>query len=330
MIDAKVRLLASAPRKLPRSSTVKLYIATGQQVVRMALIDKPTLAPGDEGYAQFRSEKPLCAFRGDRFVIRGESPEITLGGGVILDAAPTKAKRRSLDKVPWLEKLEKAAAAEAALAFLSQREMGTSLRAIAVRMGEPFEKVYAMIEEGIQNGSVIAFGAGAETLLISRERFEQLKSKVIDELTNAGKIETVREGITLKGRKAGITEPQKALKEKIEKVYRDAGFSPPTFSQAEEQLGDIAPARQMQSLLVEEGILIKISSTMAYHKDFLGTAMEKIREHFQKVDKLAVGDLKNILGISRKHAVPLLEYFDKIGFTARVGDYRILKQKAHR
>ncbi len=368
MIDAKVCLLTSAPRKLPRNSTVKLYVATGQHVVRMALIDKPSLGPGDEGYAQFRSENPLCAFRGDRFVIRGESPEVTLGGGVILDIAPARAKRKSPEKITWLERLEKASPAEAALAFLSQKEMGTSLREIAVRTGEPSAKVQAMMQEGIRSGSVTEFGAGADILLISREQFEQLKNKVLDELTgffksqphrlfmpreelrsrlggvvdaqifesalaaliDAGKLESVREGITLKGRQAGITEPQKALKEKIERLYRDAGFSPPTLSQAEEQFGDVARARQMQSLLIEEGTLIKISPTMAYHKDFLATATEKIRDHFEKTDKLGVGDLKTILGISRKHAVPLLEYFDKIGFTARVGDYRILKQKMQR
>ncbi|UCD58559.1 MAG: selenocysteine-specific translation elongation factor, partial [Candidatus Hydrogenedentota bacterium] len=79
LLDAKVRLLPSAPRKLSRGSNLKLYVATGQRMARMTLMDRPKLEPGEESYAQLRLTQPLCIFRGDRFVIRGESPEFTIG-----------------------------------------------------------------------------------------------------------------------------------------------------------------------------------------------------------------------------------------------------------
>ncbi len=365
LLDAKVRLLPSAPRKLPRTSTVKLYVATSQQAARMTLIDKPTLAPGEEGYVQIRPQKPLCVFRGDRFVIRGESPEFTIGGGVVLDVMPVKLKRKDTERAAWLKLLEEATTPEAALAFLSQKSMGMGLRELAMRMGAPIDRVRAIVEENIRSGAVITSSIGDDMLIIFRDRFEQLKKsvlgemarffdaqphrlfmpreelrsrlgadldshlfeKVLAELMRAGELEATRDGVNLGGRKAQITQVERTLKEKIEKAYRDGGFSPPSFSQAEEQFGDARRARQMTSLLLEEGTLTKISPTLAYHKDSLELALEKIKEHFAGADKLSVGDLKSILGVSRKHAVPLLEYFDKIGLTVRAGDHRMLKQK---
>ena len=188
-------------------------------------------------------------------------------------------------------------------------------------------------------------GTGDETLVIGRDSFDNLKNGLMSELTaffesqphrlfmpreelrsrlgptlapqlfemslgelaGAGKIEDTREGVSVSGRKAQITPAQKKAKEKMESIYREAAFSPPTFAQVEEQFDDPKGARRMTSLLLEEGTLTKINPTMAYHAGHLEKASTKIREHFKTAEKLGVGDLKNLLGVSRKHAVPLLE-----------------------
>ncbi|RJP75427.1 MAG: selenocysteine-specific translation elongation factor [Candidatus Abyssobacteria bacterium SURF_17] len=367
-LDAKVMLLPSAPRKLPRTSVIKFYVTTSQQTARMSLVDKPQLAPGDECYVQLRLEGPLCVVRGDRFVIRGGSPEFTIGGGLVLDVASMKLKRKHPEKVSLLSSLEKATSAETVLAFLSEKAMGTSLRDVAIRMGEPVERVLAWLEEHIQSGKVLVFGAGDDMLVILRDRFEQLKErilheleqffasqphrlfmpreqlrsrvgddidtrafeKILDDLARSGKVEVARDEIALKGRTAHLSPTQQKVKDKLEQIYREAGVSPPTFSQAEELVDQTSGARKMLSLLIEEGILTKIGPTLAYHRDVLESAVKKVTEHFGKAEKLGVGDLKDILGVSRKHAVPLLEYFDKIGLTTRVGDYRVLKQRTRK
>ncbi|NQU08611.1 MAG: selenocysteine-specific translation elongation factor [Candidatus Abyssubacteria bacterium] len=365
MLDAKVKLLPSAPRMLKRTTTVKLYVATSQRLARMTLIDRDKLEPGGESYAQLRLARPLCVFRGDRIVLRGESPEFTIGGGIVLDINPVRIRRKDRDRPAWLNILEKASAGDAALAFLSRETTGAKLREIAIRAGEPIEQLRAVIDETIRAGEVLSADVGDDLLVISRETFEALKERLLaeldaffnsqthrlfmpreelrsrlgpklapqlfemtlGELAASGKIEDTREGVSVSGRKAQITPAQKKAKEKMESIYREAAFSPPTFAQAEEQFDDPKGARRMTSLLLEESTLTKISSTMAYNRDHLEKASTKIREHFKTADKLGVGDLKTLLGVSRKHAVPLLEYFDKIGLTTRVGDYRVLKEK---
>jgi selenocysteine-specific elongation factor len=332
----------------------------------MTLIDKPNLAPGEESYAQLRLTQPLCIFRGDRFVIRGEAPPYTIGGGIVLDIMPSKIKRKDREKAAdWLETLEKASPEDAAHAFLSQSATGARLRDIAVRTGETIDTVQALMQKGLKAGNILSVDIGDDIFLISSENFnglrqmlteelkgffesqphrlfmprEELRSRVggslppqlfervINELLEGGKIDATQDGLSLSGRKAKISGEQQAAKEKMENIFREAAYSPPTFSQAEQELEDPKSAKQMTSLLIEEGTLQKISPTIAYHKEHLEAAISKIRNHFENSDKLGVGDLKDLLGVSRKHAVPLLEYADRIGLTTRVGDHRVLKKK---
>jgi len=369
LLDVKVRLLPSAPRKLARNTQINLYVATGQRVANMTLINMPNLNAGEECFAQLRLAQPLCIFRGDRFVIRGETPPYTVGGGIILDVSAEKIKRKYRNRAAdWLEKLEMATPEEAARAFLDQMIMGVGLRELPIRTGETIDRIQAIIQSHIEKGDIQSVDVGDDILLISQKNLDGLKhvltekvadffesqphrlfmpreelrsrmgsevvpqlfERVIADLVADKKIESTREGLSPSGRKAQISKEQQAAKDKMESIFREAAYSPPTFSQAQEQFADLASAKKMASLLIEEGVLQKISPTIAFHKEHLGTAVNKIREHFESADKLGVGDLKNILGISRKHAVPLLEYFDRIGLTTRVGDHRVLRNKQRR
>ncbi len=366
LLDAKVRLLPSVPRKLARNTQINLYVATGQRAATMTLIDAPSLNAGEECFAQLRLAQPLCVFRDDRFVIRGETPPFTFGGGIILDVSAKKIRRKDrTEAVSWFKKLETAAPEEAVRAFLNQMTIGVRLRELATRTGVTAESIRAIIHDSLEKEEIMSAGAGDDLLLISRDCFNVLKQNMMEELANFfksqphrlfmsreelrsrlgpelapqvfeklaealindAKIETTKEGIHLIGRKARLSKEQHVIKEKVENMFRETGYSPPTFSQAEEQFDDTNTARKMVSLLIEEGTLQKISPSIACHKDHLETAASRIRDHFESSDRLGVGDLKNLLGVSRKHAVPLLEYFDRIGLTTRVGDYRVLKKK---
>ncbi len=365
LLDAQIDLLATAPRALKKTNIIKLYVATSQRPARMTLIDRDKLEPGERCYALIRLSEPLCVFRGDRIIIRGESPEYTIGGGVVLDVAPLKRRAKGDEKAQWLKSLEAATLEETTMAFLAQGLMGTTLTSIAARVGAPANTLRAIFQRKFETGEALSADVGGDTLLIARSSFDALKERVVGELKDffdsqqhrlfmpreelrsrlgpdlapqyfellladlieGGSLETTREGVSLGGRKAQLTPSQKKARGEIERVYREAGCSPPTFSQAEEQFGDTKAARQMISLMIEEGALTKISPTFAYYRDNLDPAREKIRESFNDSDTLKVGDLKTLLGVSRKHAVPLLEYFDRIGLTTRVGDHRVLKEK---
>jgi selenocysteine-specific elongation factor len=83
----------------------------------------------------------------------------------------------------------------------------------------------------------------------------------------------------------------------------------------------------MFNLLVEEGSLVKITPEIYLHKDALEFVITKIKELFKKKEKITIGDIKDSLGISRKYAVPIAEYLDKIKLTRRIGNERVLLDK---
>ena len=107
LLDAKLKHLAGAPRKIRNMTRVHVYLGTGRAVGRIVLLDRDELEPGGEAPVQFRLEKKLVAQNGDRFIIRSFSPMTTIGGGIVLDARPQRHKRFRKEVLERLEELAK-------------------------------------------------------------------------------------------------------------------------------------------------------------------------------------------------------------------------------
>jgi selenocysteine-specific elongation factor len=113
--------------------------------------------------------------------------------------------------------------------------------------------------------------------------------------------------------------------ERIEATYRDSGSSPPTLKELTTTIGKVPGVGQLSEaleFLCMEGILIKITADMFFHTDALERIRGRVADHFQASDRLTVPAFKELVGASRKYAVPVLEYLDRIGVTRRVGDFR--------
>ena len=93
MVDVRLELLASSPAPLSQRTRVRLHVGTAEVLARVILLDCDQLAPGEQGLAQLRLEKPLCVAWGDRFVLRRYSPALSIGGGTVLDPHPHKHRR---------------------------------------------------------------------------------------------------------------------------------------------------------------------------------------------------------------------------------------------
>jgi selenocysteine-specific elongation factor len=105
-MDARLFLLKSSGKELKNRARVRLHIGTAEVICRLVLLDMDKLKPGDSGFVQFILESLTTALPGDRFVIRSFSPLITIGGGVVLDAYPSRHKRLDENTISSLDKLE--------------------------------------------------------------------------------------------------------------------------------------------------------------------------------------------------------------------------------
>jgi selenocysteine-specific elongation factor len=317
--------------------------------------------PGSSVYARLRLESAAVLTRGDRFIVRAYSPAITLGGGSVLDPQPprgairTEAGRARFRRID----LEHADDAAAVLAFIEERgAAGLEARVLASRVGlAPAEaaqtiemlvdrqKVIAMDGVLIAHGIVAALSSALLEAIAQRHRDHPLAEGlpreearerifgraaapafdyVIERLVSAGRI-AAREHLALAGHQVSLTAEEATASDTLERVFREAGVAPPDASAVAMSSGLARDTTdRIVKLLIRRGRLVKLEGLL-FHVD----ALADLRAHVQQL-KLSgtttvdVGAFKERYGISRKYAIPLLEYLDRERVTRRAGDSRII------
>ncbi len=173
---ARVRLLPDAPEPLRGFTPVRVHLLSSEVLGKLRPVERGAgeespehgksgralLAPGDEGVVEIRLSEPVVAIRGDRLIIRRPSPELTLGGGEVLDPQPHARRLRDLEAAAGADSL---ASGEAAMVLLHwAREAGpaglTTAQA-ARRLGEPPERPDAALRALAEHGKLLAVPQGA-------------------------------------------------------------------------------------------------------------------------------------------------------------------------
>lgn len=141
----------------------------------------------------------------------------------------------------------------------------------------------------------------------------------------AGRLETEGGKVRIAGRGRALGERERALLEELEKLIREGGFSPPLFKELLERLGvDRNRLRDLLNILLEEGRIEQVNPEYFLAAGKLAEAEKKVVAFLSGKERLAVSDLRDMLGASRKYAIPLLEHLDRKRVTRREGDYRVL------
>ena len=143
--------------------------------------------------------------------------------------------------------------------------------------------------------------------------------------------EIVENGATLRlvSHSVEIDETLGEVKTKLESVFRNAHFQPPSVEDAFSQCGGKGNSnRNALQILIDEGALLRLKDNIIYHRHALSEAENLLREHLSHNNEITAAEFRDLLGITRKHAIPLLEYFDTARITLRVGDKRVLRPDA--
>ena len=357
--NARVSVLPQAVHSLRHRTKVKCYLGTASAVATPILIEGDEYAPGMTGFVQLRLDRPLLALRGDRFILRTGSPEITIGGGELLDPRPAKIRRRTQVNLDALAALVGGDHARAAGQWLADAPQGIGEAALARRLGIPLDALSPLLADA---GDAVRLDAHPEAvwthatvLTAALTRLEEIVSTyfadhptrmsmpreeartavaarhgraltdaALARAVEAGTLEDEAGGVRLAGRTVELPPKLAQLKDRVLKLYGDAGPAPPLITHLADELG--AQRDDVDTVLAalqEEGVLLRASGTLAYPREQWQRIAGAIAGHFEDHDTLAVADLKDLLGISRKHAMPILEYADATGLTIRRGDVRI-------
>ncbi len=184
MIDVRLRLLDSSPAALEQRTRVRLHVGTAEVLARVVLLDCDELLPGEQGLAQLRLEKPLCAAWGDRFVLRRYSPPLSIGGGSVLDPHPRKHRRADDAVCARLRALERDDVREAVEALLSTAEDRLwTQRQLAANLARSMREIDAILMDMQETQRVLLREAGGELVVLHAVVCSLWVERITDALT---------------------------------------------------------------------------------------------------------------------------------------------------
>lgn len=360
-IDARIELLRSHTRPLKQRSRVHFHQGTAETIGEVILLNRVQLAPGESAFAQIELRDEIFVLPRDRFILRQFSPVITIGGGSVLDAMPRRHKSGDAEALAFLETLDRGNREDILAALIQNAPDALDTRSIVQRTGwsaaeisasaaalqargtisvvarEPesyvlserlktcTDAIVSVVEkfhrqnplaEGIPLDALkLATGAGPETF---RAALESLLSQRM--LSAAGDL------IKLAGRAIALQPAEMQARDRIAAAFEKAGLAVPSSDEVLAGTGlDVARSQKLLQMLLREGILVKIGDGLIFHRNALAKARELLTSRKRdRGPRMKVPEFKEMTGISRKYAIPLLEYFDRSGVTQRVGDERVI------
>jgi selenocysteine-specific elongation factor len=356
IIDAKIELLRDSP-DLKNKSLVHFHLATSEAIARVILYEKNELKPGETGYCQFRLQDPVVSTSGDRYIIRRFSPVETIGGGEIFDPLPPKRKQK--DIVEILTVFEKGSLGDK----ISLKVLQSGLHGIPVTALDGWIKAeIPAIKETVatlrKNGTLLTI----EDVLIHKRLFENFREKVLQSLKNfhaknplksgmskeelraafkidprlfSGLIASLsdvvmeKEIIRLKSFSTVLSQAEETLKTKILDLLQKNEFQPPSKEELSQSLKlDQKHLSDILKLMVKEGGLVRISDSMYLTSSAYNKMIAALKNFYGRKPEMTVAEFRDILGTTRKYALPILEYLDSNKITLRVGDVRKLLLKS--
>ena len=360
-IDVSLSLLPSA-KPLKDRARVHLHAYTSETIAEVALYESKSVKPGATAYAQLRLSEPTLLLPGDRFIVRQFSPVVTIGGGLVLDASPMQRIRKDA-VLPFLKVLDGGNREAAVRARIARRgHEGRSIAQLTAETGWGRTTLLNLLADHVSRGRVFhlaeryVHGSAIEGLklylLSTVEDFhkqnplvpgmsrEELRETVrasadvcaaaVELLVREKKLTLSGDLVHLPGRGVVMKDEEAESKKVIEQAFSSAGLKVPALSAVLADLKvDKARAQKIVTLLLRDRVLIKISEDLVFHQSALAhlrsrMAAYKARTATGGVAKIDVAKFKEMTGVSRKYAIPLLEYLDRERVTRRVGDERVI------
>jgi len=363
--NAALYLLKSVDKPLRNLASLKLHIGTAEVMCRVALLDTKELAPGQDALVQVRADEPVVCDWNDHYVIRTFAPQQTIGGGVVLEANPSKERRFDEDVVKRLRALRTGeagsvleqyllkhrfdaktlaqAAKDLALADADAKEMLDLLLATSRARKLKFEGKEFLVHEKMVGEARAALVATLvqfhkENPLRLGLKRPELRTKaarnfssplfeaVLASLLSENQVGLDDDRVRLASHQIKLGPALQKEYDRLDRLFLERGFAPPSF---EEALAGVEKklAQQVRVALLESGRLVDVGESVVLHRDAVASAEQKVRALFARKPELTASEIRQELGTTRKYLIPLLNYLDSRVITQRKGEVRILKQK---
>ena len=360
MLEVSLRALSSLPNALTHRMPIRFLQGTMEAVGRLYLLDCTTLEPGDEAVAQVRLEEPVVVAPGDRFVLRQTSPMITLGGGEILDRSRWRLKtgkdfvvesvRRKMSALDSPQDYLRSLLRDALLEIHTTEDLSRRMTITQEQVSQYLQELAEagdlkalpgdrwLVQEGIRmageriTGAIEAafredpYRVSVKALEIrdALRLEETFLEAVYQQLVEDERIHRLRGGrLSLPGYEPPIPEGERQALEKYRNYLSEHLFEAARNEDLAPMLGTSeALIGKLQSLLVDRGELVRLTPDVVLLEEAILEAVRRLAAHHETAGPFSAAEAKDLLGTTRKFAIPLLEYLDKQGWTRRREDRR--------
>ncbi|MBM4145355.1 MAG: selenocysteine-specific translation elongation factor [Nitrospira sp.] len=355
MIDAKLELLLNVP-PLKSRDLIHLHVGTSEVMARVVLYGRNEIKAGENCYCQFRLQEHIIAMSGDRYIIRRFSPVETIGGGEVCD--PSSHKMSHKKSIEDLKIFETGILTEKISVKVKRSGIqGINASLIAGWVSADFESIKEAIESLKKEGTVKQF----ESILIHKTTFDSfreivkkllqdfhernplkpgiqkeelrshshLKPKLFDQMISAHEGVIVdRDIVRLLTFNITLSKEDETLRATMFEILGNAGFQPLTVEELSQSLrADQKYLSEILKLMVKEGSLMRINDSFYITSSVYKRMIELLKDFSSRKTEMLVSEFREILGTSRKYALPFLEYLDSNKITRRTDEKRFLSSR---
>jgi selenocysteine-specific elongation factor len=348
-VDVRLRTLESLSRPLRHNLQLTFHSMASEAPARLRLLELDELLPGEETWAQIRLYKPLALLKGDRFIIRDAND--TLGGGTIIETQARRHPRRRDSVIAALQRQESGDPAEAVYAAIAANEPSELKTALARTdlesnvAAEAVERLVAeqrivLLSEGANRTAYTAAGferlhlasvaavssylrehplrrgLGKEELRSRLNLAPRLFSQVLDALVARGELADTGNAVAPAGWTPSLSPAQQGAVDAYLASLRAEPFSPPT---------DQPPPDELLAYLVESGAVVDTGSGVIFAGDAFQEMTDRVVAALRAKGTITIGEVRDLLGTSRRYVQPFLEELDRRRVTMRRGDERLLR-----
>ncbi|MDB5984149.1 MAG: selenocysteine-specific elongation factor [Pseudomonas sp.] len=357
-LDIELQLLPSESRSFSHFSPVHVHLGTQDVTARVALLEGESLAPGKTTFAQLLVNAPMQAVLGDRLVLRDQSAQRTLGGGRVLDPFAPARKRRSPERLAQLQILSTSHSPEQALpALLATSDNGLDPQRLERQFNRlrstwklPADVRVIATRQGPLLFSDARWQALKAPLLAQLERFHQLEPdqlgpdrdrlrrfaatsldrptfvSLLDELLASGAIAASGPWLHLPEHQVRLNEQDQALWQHLQPLFEQAGFDPPWVRElARATEHDEATVRLLLRKLARLGQVHQVVRDLFYTEATVQQLAAMLLRLADANPVIQAATFRDTVGIGRKRSIQILEFFDRIGLTRRLGDQRRIR-----
>lgn len=357
-VDIDLRLLPSEPHDLAHWTPVHIHLGAQDVTGRVALLEGTSLAPGRRSFAQLLLNAPAHAVHGDRLVLRDQSAQRTLGGGRVLDPFAPARNRRTPERLAQLQALRGDGLEAALPALLSTASNGLDPQLLERQFNHP-RVGWALPADAVEIPTRIGLR------LFAKQRWQALEQQLLDGLARfhaelpdelgpdrdrlrryalpelerpvfialleqylaSGAVQASGAWLHLPDHRVQLNEADEALRLRIWPLLEAGRYDPPWVRDLAKELAvEEGAMRLLERKLARLGLLHQVVKDLFYPDTTIRQLATLARQLQDESGSIKAAVWRDHLAIGRKRSIQLLEYFDRIGFTRRIGDQRKIRE----